>query len=171
MSPLSHTAVSELAHTGHVLATTGVVLVVLLVVAVVEKLGTRRPSAAQALTAGCCALAGGLHLAVTADHWRVDPLYGGFFLLAACAQLAAAGLVLHRPGPAVLAATVVGNAGLVALWLQTRLIAVPLGVEGGQREAFGGLDIACAAAEVVALAAAARLLSGALVMGHRRPTS
>ena len=88
------------------------------------------------------------------EHLREAGLYGAFFLALAAAQLAYAGAVLARPSRALLVAGAVASALVVALWLQTRLVGVPLGPGAGEREPFGLLDLLCAAAEAATAGAA-----------------
>jgi hypothetical protein len=153
---LAHAAATD--HSGHILLSTGLVAVVLLVVVLAEKLLAQRPAPAPLAVAVSCAAAGGIHLSVIVDHWQVDPLYGAFFLLTAAAQLLAAGWVLLRPSRQVLRLVAVGSAALVLLWLQTRLLQIPLGAEAGEREAFGVLDVSSAALELITVAVATHLL-------------
>lgn len=154
MTPLAHAEAPT--HTGHVLLSTGIVLVVLLAIALVDRLREHRPAGQDAIVALACAVAGGTHLAVIPAHWQQDPAYGVFFAGTALAQLVVAAALLLRPHPRLLAAAGWGSAGLLALWLQTRLIAVPLGAAAGDREAFGALDLAAAAAELLVVGLAVR---------------
>ena len=155
-------------HTAHLLLATGSVLLTLVLVALGERVQRERTPGAVLLTAGCSAAAGAIHLAVTPGHWAVAPVYGAFFLAAGSAQLVWSLLLLVRSTPALLALNVVANAGLWLLWLDTRTRGVPLGPDAGLRERVGVVDLACAALEVLAVAAAVTALRRQRTRSDRR---
>jgi hypothetical protein len=102
--------------------------------------------------------AAAVHYVVMPTHFAESTLYGAFFLLAATTQLGYSSLLVFRPSRALVAVGMLGNAAMVALWLTTRLVAIPLGPAAGSREGFGGLDILASCFEV------AIVLLGALVL-------
>src|SRR5438309_7575091 len=68
-----------------------------------------------------------VHAQVAPEHFKESPLYGSFFLGTAVAGLGYAVWVLSRPARWLYAAAVAANVSILALWLFTRLIAVPVG--------------------------------------------
>lgn len=99
-----------------------------------------------------------VHAMVIREHFGESALYGSFFLGAAIAGLAYAVVVLLRATRPVLLVGLVANASIVALWLFTRLVEVPVGPGMGERETFGGLDVIAGGAEAFCVVAAIRLL-------------
>lgn len=97
--------------------------------------------------------AAGVHAAVGPEHWREGVVLGLFFAVAAVAQVGGAALLAVRPSALVLRAGVAGTTALLALWVASRTVGVPL-VPGG-RESVGGWDLACVLWEVVAVVAGA----------------
>ena len=100
--------------------------------------------------------AGAIHALVTPAHVTQDWMYGVFFAVAAAAQVTWGVQVARRPSRRLLLAGAAGNAFLIVLWAQTRLIAIPVGVAAGQREAIGSIDVACVLLEAVVLECALR---------------
>lgn len=115
-----------------------------------------RPAAPRLLVliAAASVVAAVVHVWVAPEHFDESALYGTFFVATAVAGIGYAALVLARPTRGVLLAGVLGNAAIVALWLVTRLIAVPLGPGAGETEPFGALDLLASGAEMVAFGAA-----------------
>ena len=99
-----------------------------------------------------------VHAMVAPEHFQESSLYGGFFLFTTVAGLGYAVWVLTRPARWLYAAAVVANVAIVALWLTTRLIEVPVGPGAGETEQFGRLDIIASSAEVLCVIAAVALL-------------
>jgi hypothetical protein len=123
-----------------------------------------------ALTALAVAASGGVHLAVMPEHFGESALYGTFFLVTATIQVVAAGWLLVRPSRRLLAALAAGTASVLALWLFTRTVGIPLGPASGEVEAVGGLDLAASSLELVTLVGCA-LLARAPLPGVRRAVS
>jgi hypothetical protein len=109
--------------------------------------------------------AGAIHALVTPAHVTEDPLYGAFFAAAAAAQVAWGVQVVRRPTRRALVGGAAGNAFLMVLWAQTRLIAIPVGAAAGRRERVGVLDVTCVLLEAVVLACALRPVSVAARSG------
>jgi hypothetical protein len=108
---------------------------------------------AAALSVGAAVI----HAIVIPPHLTEALLYGVFFASLAVAQIVWAVLVVARPQRWLLAAGVVGNLFVVALWAVTRTAGIPLGVATGHREAVGVLDTSCCALELGVVACCAWL--------------
>lgn len=107
-------------------------------------------------------LAALFHLWVMPGHFAEWWGYGAFFLVAAAAQALFALLVLRAPQPWLLRAGIVGNLAIIALWVVTRTVGVPVfGPHAGEVEAVGRLDVASKLAEAALVAVLAILLFGA----------
>jgi len=106
------------------------------------------------LTAAASVVAALIHLRVMPEHFRESWMYGTFFLGSALAQLGFTAWLLLRPSRALLRLGIGGNTAIVALWLVTRTVGVPLGPGQGQTEAVGALDVFCSACEAVLVVAA-----------------
>lgn len=143
--PAAHAAAAG--HAGHVVTFAGLVALFAILVAAEWHRATGRPVPLLPAVAGALLFAGTVHIAVMPSHYAEATSYGVFFLLAGTAQLTLAGILLARPGPAVVAAGLLGNAGLIALWALTRTLGVPLGPHAGRVEPVGALDALCVAAE------------------------
>lgn len=102
-------------------------------------------------------VAAAMHASVVREHFMESSLYGGFFLATAVAGFGYAVWVLTRPARWLYAAAVVANVAIVALWLTTRLIEVPVGPGAGETEPFGTVDIVASSAEVLCVVAAVAL--------------
>ena len=89
------------------------------------------------------------HFAVMPEHFRESPLYGWFFLLAGTTQLVVAIVLVVRPSAWILRGALIGSALIALLWLETRVIGVPLGPGSGETEPVGALDMLATGAELV----------------------
>ena len=114
-----------------------------------RRLPVRGTTARQVLATGltCAAV---VHLFVMPDHFAQSALYGAFFLVAATLQLAGAAAVLARPSRATINAVVAATALIVAGWLYTRVVGVPIGPDHGATEPVGVLDLVATASELLA---------------------
>ena len=84
--------------------------------------------------------AGAIHFAVAPAHFAEYALFGWAFVAVAWLQMLwALGITSRRSRP-LLVAGIAGNLLLVAIWLWTRVVSVPLGPGAGEAEAFGWLD-------------------------------
>ena len=101
------------------------------------------------------------------EHLEEWWAYGLFFFAAAAVQ-AAYGLLLFTQGiegwggwhavrGRVYAAGIVGNLAIIALWIVSRTVGVPVGPEAFEPESFGVLDGASKAVEVALVAVLLRL--------------
>ena len=119
---------------------------------------SRRAELIAVTLALCSAAAATVHFAVISEHVKEYVLFGVFFALAGLAQLLFAVLVLERPSRFVHAAGAVGNAGIVGMWVVSRMTGLPLGPEAGRAEAVGTADVVATALEVAIVAGCVALL-------------
>lgn len=82
----------------------------------------------------------GVHFAVAPEHFAEYWFFGWFFVVVAWLQAVWAVAVTSRPTRMLLVVGLVSNFFLVAIWLWTRLIGVPLGPGAGDTESFGWTD-------------------------------
>jgi hypothetical protein len=96
--------------------------------------------------------AGLIHLDTAGDH-TAHPHLAAFFVLLGGAQLAAAGLLVARPGRVLQRAVVAGTAGVILLWLVTRTTGLPFVPDLRAAEPVGLPDAVATALEGVTLVA------------------
>jgi hypothetical protein len=84
--------------------------------------------------------AGAVHAAMTGHHARLAAPLGWAMAVFAVGQLGGVVWLLIRPVRRTVEVGVWGNLGVVVLWAWTRLVGLPFGVEGGQRERLGLWD-------------------------------
>ena len=108
-------------------------------------------------------LAGLIHLWVTPEHFEEWWGYGVFFVVAGAAQILYVPIVLLLPTRIVLLLGIAGDLAIVALYLLTRTVGIPMfGPEAGEVEGFGFVDVCATASEVgIAVALGAALLRNA----------
>lgn len=111
-----------------------------------------------ALSAGAAAI----HFAVVEEHFEEYLLFGVFFVAAGALQALWAFLILARPSKGVYFTGLVGNAGIVVLWVVSRTTGLPIGPEPGSPEAASILDL-------VATSYEALIAVGLLVLLTRGP--
>jgi hypothetical protein len=119
-----------------------------------ERIPFRASRPLTVAAAGCGVIATAVHIDVAPGHFHEAMAFGVFFVVTAACQLGWSALMLMRHRAWVTLAGAVGNTAVVALWLYTRAIAVPIGPDAGRPEAIGALDIVATLAEtsVVVLA-------------------
>ena len=100
--------------------------------------------------------AGVIHFANAGDHFSASWWHGAFFAVVAWAQLAWAAAMVFRPNRALLVAGVAANLVVIATWLVSRTVGVPIEPGAGEPEPVGWADGLATAFEVgiVVLAAA-----------------
>lgn len=121
--------------------------------------------------AGFSAVAGIIHAYFMSEHFEAWVGYGGFFLVATVCQLLLSHiLAATRPvRREVLWAGILGNAAIIALWIVTRTLGIPLGPEAGMVEEIGALDRTSKIAELVVIVCLAVLLREKTELGaHSR---
>ena len=104
-------------------------------------------------------LAAGIHLWAMPEHFEEWWGYGAFFLVSAVAQGTYAAALLRRPSRPLLLLGVGGNFSIVALYLLTRTVGIPLfGPHAGEVEGIGAVDLSATAAELALVAALGAVL-------------
>lgn len=100
------------------------------------------------------ATAGGLHIAALPSHLLLSLDVAAFFVAAGVGQLLAAGLVALRPSRGVVAAVIIGNLIILAVWTISRSVGMPFGPDGNEPEAISALDALATLLEVIVVAGA-----------------
>jgi len=96
-----------------------------------------------------------IHAVVVPEHWQEYRPYAVCFTALAAAQAGWSIAVFRGPTPTLLRAGAVLSAGVVAVWVLSRTVGLPLGPEPGRPEAVGVIDVAATLAELAIVAAAA----------------
>ncbi len=120
------------------------------------EVGGSPPSAGAVrwVAAGLSLGAGGIHFAVSPEHFAEYWLFGWLFVIAAWFQACWALAMVSSGTRRVALAGAVVNIALVAVYLWTRLVSVPVGPEAGEPEAATLLGGAVLIFEVLIVAAA-----------------
>jgi hypothetical protein len=91
-----------------------------------------------------------IHVWVMPEHFEEWWGYGLFFLIAAITQALYAIVILRAPTPTILRVGIIGNVAIIALWVVTRTIGIPVfGPHAGEIEAIGAIDVASKVVEVL----------------------
>jgi hypothetical protein len=94
--------------------------------------------------------AGAIHAIAMIDHFSHWWLYGAFFLVLTYGQvLWGAGLLRTPPADRNLVLGAAANLAIVAVWLFSRTIGIPIGPDGGRPEAVGVMDVAATLDQLV----------------------
>src|SRR3954453_18838654 len=117
--------------------------------------------------AGLMLGAAGIHFAMMGEHAGVSWTHGTFFAVVAWLQVGIAATTLLRPSRSVARACIGINIATLTVWVLTRTVGIAIGGDGAP-EAWGGVDVACAVFEGLAVVAAMLLLSTRV---SRRPIS
>lgn len=113
--------------------------------------------------AGLSALAALSHLWAMPQHTREWWGYGAFFLASAVAQGAYGTILMRWPVRSLLLAGIGGNVLILALYLLTRTVGIPIfGPHAGDVEGFGLVGLCAAAAELGIVLALGTLLTRGL---------
>ncbi len=105
------------------------------------------------IVAGLSIVAGLIHAIAMIDHFDHWWAYGVFFLLLTYGQVLWGAVLLRRGvGDRALIAGALANAAIVAVWVCSRTIGMPLGPEAGSPEPLGTMDVAVTLDEVVLIA-------------------
>jgi hypothetical protein len=78
--------------------------------------------------------AAGIHFAFIGVHLAEDWAHGAFFAIVAWAQLAWAAAIVLRPSRPLLRAGALGNGAVIATWVVSRTMGVPVGPHAGSPE-------------------------------------
>jgi hypothetical protein len=111
--------------------------------------------------------AGAIHFAMMGEHAGVSWTHGLFFATTAWLQLALAAMIGFRSSRRVIAAGIVLNLGILAVWVISRTVGIAIGSDGTP-DAWGKVDGLCAAFEGLAVFASFALLNKSF---SRRPLS
>src|SRR5215469_7817637 len=90
-----------------------------------------------ALSVGAAAI----HFAVVFEHFAEYTLYGVFFLVVAWAQLIWTVVLLWRPSRRWLGLGIAGNAIVIAVYVASRTVGLPVGPDVHRAESVGALDV------------------------------
>jgi hypothetical protein len=93
--------------------------------------------------------AAAIHFAVVPEHLDEYVPFGLFFVAAGLAQLVLAAAILTTPLRGLMLAGAAGTVAIIALWIVSRTVGVPIGPEPWEPEAPGAIDVACTAMEAV----------------------
>ena len=100
------------------------------------KLSSWRAIRAAVFTLG----AGAIHLTVMPQHFQEYPPFGVFFLLSGLAQVGLAAALLFSTGRLMAIGGAAGNLAVVALWLVSRTVGLPIGDDPWHPETVGVAD-------------------------------
>jgi predicted branched-subunit amino acid permease len=116
--------------------------------------------------------AGAVHFSVAPDHFHEWMPFGVFFTAIAFSQIAWAVGVLWSPRRETMAWGTAATATIVALWVVTRTVGLPVGPQHWTPEPWGRTDGICAAFEIAAVAfGLAMLQAHPRTRVRRRPAS
>jgi hypothetical protein len=111
------------------------------------------------IVAGLSLAAGAIHAVAMADHLSHWWLYGVFFLVVTYGQvLWGVALLRGRVGDRGLARGAYANLAIVAVWLVSRTLGVPIGPDAGSTEPVGVMDVAATFDQLVLVAYVAAIL-------------
>jgi hypothetical protein len=123
------------------------------------------------LLAALSAGAGVIHFAVSGGHFDIGWTHGAFFAVVAWLQLAWAAGVVLRPTRRLLAAGVILNAGIIGVWIMSRVWGVPIGPEAWTPEPVSLADALSSGFEAgIVLLSLAVLVRPALAQHRVRPS-
>ena len=111
------------------------------------------PFASAALSLG----AASIHFAVSADHFSESWLHGAFFVAVGWLQVAWALTVLFRPSRIVYGVGAFLSVSLIAVWIVSRTVGMPIGPGASDVEPVAFADSLCAAFEAAIVVAVAVL--------------
>ena len=124
--------------------------------------GADRPGAivdAVKIVAWLSLAAGAIHAIAMVDHFSHWWLYGFFFLALTYGQVLWGIALLRNPvSDRGLTYGAIANLAIVAVWLYSRTIGVPLGPDDGRTEAVGVMDVAATLDQVVLAAMIAMIV-------------
>lgn len=129
-------------------------------------LGVDRPAPvadAAKVVAWLAIASGAIHGVAAIDHFSHWWLYGAFFIVLTYGQvLWGISLLRKTPSDRNLVIGALANLAIVAFWVLTRTIAVPLGPEAGSPEPVGVMDTAVALDQLVLVAYVALIVRPAV---------
>jgi hypothetical protein len=119
---------------------------------------TLRTDSVRGALAAASLAAAGIHAGVAGGHVREGVAFGVFFAAVAFLQAAWSVGIVVRPSRSLGAIGVVGSAGLIFLWVASRTVGLPFGVDRWTPEAIGLADILATACEVLIVVGVIRRL-------------
>jgi hypothetical protein len=122
------------------------------------------------LIAAVAFMGGLIHIGAAVDHFNAFPLYTLVFAVLAAVQVAWAATLLWRPSRRVLLFGCAFNIGVVALWVASRTIGVPIAPRVWVPEAVGVADLVETVGEIVTVLAALSVAMSPRVPLARRVT-
>lgn len=122
----------------------------------------RLPASLWAMV-GATVVSGSVHGGMTPHHAREAALLGWAMALMCLAQLTWAVWLLFAPTVRLVEIGVLGNLGIVVLWVWTRLVGIPFGIAGGLRQRIGPWDLTCTVLEVSSVLLGLAWLAGVRV--------
>ncbi|WP_432124116.1 hypothetical protein [Streptomyces sp. C10-9-1] len=134
-----------------------------------ETRGAADPGAGPVIASFASLGAAAVHVAAAPDHFGEWWAAGVFFYAVGAFQALWAVAVLRFPGPALMAAGLVANAGVMAVWALSRTAGMPFGPGAGLPEEVTGADAATVAFEAVVGLVAAFGLRGSASRGFASP--
>jgi hypothetical protein len=131
--------------------------------------GTRHPrSPALRVVATLAVAAGIIHAVAMVDHVDHHWLYGAFFLVVTYGQvLWGIWIYRHAPTRPTLVAGAAANLAVVAVWLLSLTVGVPLGPDAWQAERSGAMDIMATLDELVIVGLVVAIVAPASRLGAR----
>jgi hypothetical protein len=114
-----------------------------------HRTNTVRWSAAALTAAGLSLLAGWIHFAFVSSHWDNWWAYGTFFLVSGLFQALFAPAMLKWPNHWTALVGVVGNLGIIGMYVMSRTYGIPMGPHIGVVEKATAIDLSCTAGEIV----------------------
>jgi hypothetical protein len=99
-----------------------------------------------------------IHVSASVHHFSEYWLFGTLFLVAAAAEIAWSARVWRHDSPALLVAGAVLQLGVVAVWVWSRTMGLPIGPDAGEAERIGALDVQSTVDELLTVLLVALLL-------------
>jgi hypothetical protein len=112
----------------------------------------RRPEELVPLAVALVLATGFIHAVLAPEHFDQSRLHGGFFVVAAVAQFAWAGVAFRNRSRRVLLIGAIGSCAIVGIWALSRTIGVPLTLTEWQREPLESIDLLTTVDELTAAA-------------------
>lgn len=128
----------------------------------------RAPADLLPLVVGLAWASGFIHAFVIPDHFGESALHTSFFVVVASLQLIWGARAYRDPGRRVLLAGAIGSCVIAAIWLISRTIGAPTGLDAWETEAFGALDVLATVNELALAGLVALILRGRLRLTTHR---
>lgn len=100
--------------------------------------------------------AGAIHARVIVDLWKEGLLIAGFFAVTALFQVLWAWRVTSWPGRPLLIVEAIVSVLIIATWIISRTVGVPVGPEASEAESVGAVDLMASIYEIGIVAAVTR---------------